>query len=90
MHGLSVLSHWCSHFSSEVPKVLVDAFKVRQKINIFTDLNCKIVKTDNFDISCFLQTLFPPVEFHTTTTLRVCEPVKVLAYNGQLIYHDKD
>ncbi|KAJ7333816.1 eIF-2-alpha kinase activator GCN1 [Desmophyllum pertusum] len=27
VHGLSVLSHWCTHFSTQVPKVLVDAFK---------------------------------------------------------------
>ncbi|RMX46865.1 hypothetical protein pdam_00022068, partial [Pocillopora damicornis] len=27
VYGLSVLSHWCTHFSTQVPKVLVDAFK---------------------------------------------------------------
>jgi len=29
VQGLLVLSHWCTHFSTQVPKVLVDAFKVR-------------------------------------------------------------
>ena len=29
--GLSVLSQWCAHFTTQVPKVLVDAFKVREK-----------------------------------------------------------
>ena len=32
VQGLSVLSQWCVHFSAEVPKVLVNAFKVRHVI----------------------------------------------------------
>lgn len=34
MQGLLVLSHWCTHFSTQVPKVLVDAFKVRRSVII--------------------------------------------------------
>ena len=28
VHGLSVLARWCGHFTNEVPKALVEAFKV--------------------------------------------------------------
>lgn len=34
VQGLLVLSHWCTHFSTQVPKVLVDAFKVRRSVII--------------------------------------------------------
>ena len=33
--GLSVLSQWCTHFSNQVPKVLVDAFKVRLENHLY-------------------------------------------------------
>ena len=32
VQGLLVFSHWCTHFSTQVPKVLVDAFKVRHSV----------------------------------------------------------
>ena len=32
VQGLAVLSLWCSHFSTEVPKALAEAFKVRSSL----------------------------------------------------------
>ena len=36
VQGLLVLSHWCTHFSTQVPKVLVDLFKVTKDIILLT------------------------------------------------------